>query len=194
MCGSGPYERDENGKTQDSRTRTVEVLDLLDPNFKKVIHTNFPLRDHCFGGILNNTPFFGGGFAQHSDQKDNDVFVLDKFKTKMKMKDGRSGAACAKMKGNVYWIFGGWYLKKIYLTHFIRCRFLHISKIKFVNLLQDRRNIPHSTPQKLLYMIPLTILGVSTNLRLWTGTPITVIWTFKFMAIVWLILMTNICF
>ena len=112
MCGSGPYERDEKGKIdlkKETRTRTVEVLDLLDPNFKKVIHTNFPLRNHCFGGILNNTPFFGGGFAQKWDQKYNDVFVLDKFKTKLKMKDGRTGAACAKMKDNSYWIIGGWY-------------------------------------------------------------------------------------
>ena len=70
MCGSGPYERDEKGEIdsdKEIRTRTVEVLDLLDPNFKKVIHTNFPLRNDCFGGILNNTPFFGGGESQSRD-------------------------------------------------------------------------------------------------------------------------------
>ena len=105
MCGSGPHERDENGKIdfeKETRTGTVEVLDLLDPNFKKVIHTNFPLRNDCFGGILNNTPFFGGG-----EGGDKDVFVLDKSKTKMKLKEARYGAACAKMKDDVYWIFGG---------------------------------------------------------------------------------------
>ena len=110
MCGSGPYERNDKGEIdfdKEIRTRTVEVLDLLDPNFKKIIQTNFPLRDYCFGGILNNTPFFGGGFAKKSEQKYNDVFVLDKNKTKMKLKEGRYGAACAKMKGDVYWIFGG---------------------------------------------------------------------------------------
>ena len=110
MCGSGPYERNDKGEIdfdKEIRTRTVEVLDLLDPNFKKIIQTNFPLRDYCFGGILNNTPFFGGGFAKKWEQKYDDVFVLDKSKTKMKLKDGRYRAACAKGKGNEYWISGG---------------------------------------------------------------------------------------
>ena len=114
MCGSGPDERDEKGKsisviTKDNRTKTVEVIDLLDPNFKKVIHTNHIYGDYCFGGILNKIPFFGGGFTREVGRKYNDVFVLDESKTKLKMKHARSGAACAKMKGNVYWIFGGWY-------------------------------------------------------------------------------------
>ena len=56
MCGSGPYERDAKGNIdfdKEERTRTAEVIDFLDPNFKKVIHGNFPIRDQCFGGVLN---------------------------------------------------------------------------------------------------------------------------------------------
>ena len=58
MCGSGPHERDAKGNIdfeKEDRTRIAEVIDFLDPNFKKVIHGNFPIRDHCFGGFLNVT-------------------------------------------------------------------------------------------------------------------------------------------
>ena len=120
MCGSGPHERDAKGNIdfdKEDRTRIAEVIDFLDPNFKKVIHGNFPIRDHCFGGVLNVTatqcgesinniqPFFGGGFAERGSQKD--VFIFNDSKSKTNMKFCRSQAACAKMKGNGYWIFGG---------------------------------------------------------------------------------------
>ena len=121
MCGSGPHERDAKGNIdfeKEDRTRIAEVIDFLDPNFKKVISNgNFPIRDHCFGGFLNVTaaqcgdsinniqPFFGGGFAERGSQKD--VFIFNGSKTKTTMKFCRSEAACAKIKGDGYWIFGG---------------------------------------------------------------------------------------
>ena len=128
MCGSGPYERDAKGNIdfdKEDRTRIAEVIDFLDPNFKKVIHGNFPTRDHCFGGVLNVMathcgesindiqPFFGGGFAERGSQKD--VFILNDSNTKTTMKFCRTQAACAKMKGNGYWIFGGYVKKNVCL-------------------------------------------------------------------------------
>ena len=128
MCGSGPYERDAKGNIdfdKEDRTRIAEVIDFLDPNFKKVIHGNFPTRDHCFGGILNVMathcgesikdiqPFFGGGFAERGSQKD--VFILnDSNNTKTTIKWGSLKIRDRYDERIIFFIS----IKKIYLVKF----------------------------------------------------------------------------
>ena len=102
MCGSGPYQRLPDGKLDDNNLDTVEVIDLIDPTFKKVIKSNLPKRDFCFSGIVGNQPFFGGGWTS-----DKDVLVLNKAKNKVNMSTSRSQAAISKMSENIHWVSGG---------------------------------------------------------------------------------------
>ena len=93
----------------------VEIIDLIDPNFKKIVKTSWIERNRSFCGIVGNQPFFGGGqwdvipMNNYSPTQNSlkDGMILNKKKEIIELETPRSYAASCKISQNSYLISGG---------------------------------------------------------------------------------------
>ena len=84
---------------------TVEIIDLIDPNFKKIVKTSWNARYGSLNGIIGNQPFlFCGDWQNRLMEK---VMILNKKKEMIKLETPRESAAICKISQNSYLIFGG---------------------------------------------------------------------------------------
>ena len=84
-----------------------EIIDLIDPNFKKIVKTSWATKSGSFSGIVGNQPFFGGGINSASGLNSKNVMILNKKKEIIKLKTPRFRAASCKISQNAYLISGG---------------------------------------------------------------------------------------
>ena len=90
-----------------SEPEIVEIIDLIDPDFKKIVKTSWNERYRSFCGIVGNQPFFGGGSDEETGKILKNVMILNKKKEIIKLKTPRFRAASCKISQNAYLISGG---------------------------------------------------------------------------------------
>ena len=84
-----------------------EIIDLIDPNFKKIVTTSWNKRCGSFCGIVGNQPFFGGGSYMPKWNPLKNVRILNKKKEIIELETPRQYAASCKISQNAYLISGG---------------------------------------------------------------------------------------